>query len=214
MPTSNHAAMAVDMIGWTAIGLCAAIAVLAYRRFTTWSRQGVTESYSFFFASFSKPWYVADGEYFRRYKAKAIGYYNFFTPSLIIGDVELARKVMFTDFEKFGNHIKFAAKADTVGDALLSLPVPKWKRMKQIMSPMLTISKLRSMQPLLETSIEDMIDNIADAKDGEIDINHVMARFATDAIASTTFSAKVSELTATSSNRRPPDVHTIAAEQC
>ena len=54
-------------------------------------------------------------------------YYNFATPTLLVMDFELAKKVLSTEFDNFVNHMPFARRDGHMGESLFTVDDGEWK---------------------------------------------------------------------------------------
>lgn len=170
------------------------IAYKTHRHFTLWSRQNVPQSIQMFLDMPKYPVNYIDPYYLKKFSTKVIGTYNLFTPALIVADLELAKKVMTSDFQTYANRIKLSSRRAISGDSVLFLPVHHWKSQRQLIMPAFTISKMKAMQPLIEQSVDDLIGNINEQISEHrsvINVKPLFYGYVLDVIASVGFDTKV-----------------------
>ncbi|XP_003744583.1 cytochrome P450 3A12 [Galendromus occidentalis] len=91
-----------------------------------------------------------------------VGYYYGLAPVVIVADTELLKQILLRDFHKFSDRPpiisgKFIGGLD---DSLLFLKGQRWKQVRAILSPAFTAKKLREISPVMQTSIDDFIENM------------------------------------------------------
>ncbi|XP_072389471.1 uncharacterized protein [Diabrotica undecimpunctata] len=126
------------------------------------------------------------------------GTYQFNIPTLILKDVDLVKQITIKDFDHFSEHRNMA---DEVADPLwatnlFSLKGAKWRRMRSILSPSFTSSKLKLMFPLINENSQKVTDYFLskDTDIVEIEMKEVATKYCTDVIASTAFGLEVNSL--------------------
>ncbi|XP_059051583.1 cytochrome P450 9e2-like isoform X2 [Achroia grisella] len=145
-----------------------------------------------FTESIERNYYAFPGERF-------IGKYDFVHPTVMIRDIELAKKIGIKDFEHFLDHRIFLnEKTDAFfGRSLISLKGNDWKDMRSTLSPAFTSSKMRFMVPFMvdvgNQMIETLNKKIAESGVGYLDVDSkdLATRYANDVIASCAFGLKV-----------------------
>ncbi|KAI1298495.1 Cytochrome P450 3A24 [Halotydeus destructor] len=122
---------------------------------------------------------------------KVVGVYAGLEPVLLVGDVDLAKKVLSTQFEDFVNHTYFQHENAPMGQSVLTLQDDRWRETRKIITPTFTSSKLRSMQTLIDESCLDLIEQLDLNKGKPVDVKDLICGFTMDVIASTAFGTKV-----------------------
>ncbi|KAI2474032.1 hypothetical protein C4B38_000117 [Diabrotica virgifera virgifera] len=126
------------------------------------------------------------------------GTYQFNIPSLIIKDVDLVKQITIKDFEHFSEHRHMADEdADPLwATNLFSLKGVKWRRMRSILSPSFTSSKMKIMFSLISDNSQKVADYFLSKNTDivEIEMKEVATKYCTDVIASTAFGLEVHSL--------------------
>ncbi|XP_059469940.1 cytochrome P450 9e2-like [Neocloeon triangulifer] len=128
-------------------------------------------------------------------KASGKGYggiYEFMTPTIMVVDPEIIRKVTVKDFEHFAERRTPDMADDTdplFHRSLVSLRSDEWKEMRNILSPAFTTSKLRGMFPLVSKCSREFAKSLEKyAESGEpVEMNKLFNRMANDVIGSVAF---------------------------
>ncbi|KAK5640999.1 hypothetical protein RI129_009546 [Pyrocoelia pectoralis] len=130
--------------------------------------------------------------------ARYVGMYSFTTPSLMIKDPDLIKKIMVKEFETFPEHRPFLP-SDT--DPLWSNNLfameggEKWHQLRSTLSPSFTSSKMKAMFVLMkECSKEFLTYYKSKGDDIEVELKDAFARFGNDVIASTAFGVTCNSL--------------------
>ncbi|GFS00976.1 cytochrome P450 [Elysia marginata] len=71
--------------------------------------------------------------------------------SLFTRDLELIKKITFQDFSSFVNHPNMLASSSPLRQGLFFLRDEQWKRVRQLMSPSFSTSKLKGMSDVMQT---------------------------------------------------------------
>lgn len=127
-----------------------------------------------------------------------IGFYIFHKPLLLLRDHDLIKQVMIKDFDVFPNRrFGSGSQRDPIGlDSILSMHQPKWKYVRNKLTPVLTGQKLKNMIPLMIESGKPMlnfIENLPTNEDGwsVYEIKDISVRYSTDILASLTFGINI-----------------------
>ncbi|KAJ8683073.1 hypothetical protein QAD02_018865 [Eretmocerus hayati] len=123
-----------------------------------------------------------------------IGFYIFHQPKLLLLDLNLMKQLMIKDFDIFPNRcFGGETQKDSVGLInLLGIHHPRWKYLRQKLTPSLTGLRLRGMVPLIEECALPMlnfIENSEESSDGwrVLELKDIASRYTTDVIASLAF---------------------------
>ncbi|KAI1298498.1 ATP-binding cassette sub-family G member 4 [Halotydeus destructor] len=188
-------------------GLLSILLWSVYRKLTLWSRYGVPYDHMHFIKSFQGIPAFIDKSTLEK-SGKVIGVYAFLEPMLLIGDLNIARKVLSTQFEDFVNHSRFQQVDAPMGDSLFTTNDDRWREMKRIISPSFTPAKVRSMQSLIDDSCSDLIKQFELNENMSMDIKNSICGFALDVIASTAFGTKVNTA------KNPENEIAVSARRC
>lgn len=86
-----------------------------------------------------------------------VGIYNFLEPQLMVRDLSLVKSVMMEDFDQFYNRNMFInEKDDPLSVNLFSQQGEKWKKLRQILTPLFTAAKFRVMFPTFMTEVNKL----------------------------------------------------------
>ena len=118
------------------------------------------------------------------------------SPSYILRDPELIKKIIVKDFDFFVDRRAFiSAESDPLfGNALFSLTGQKWKDMRATLSPAFTGSKMRNMFSLIRDCSNVSIDSIKSQLKGHGDVFEMkdfFGKFTVDTIATCAFGIEV-----------------------
>lgn len=177
------------------------------RKFSYFERHGLPSCPGYFPFGSSSVWKlirgkigfsnIADDAYWGFPNAKAVGIYGVLgTPSLVIRDIEIAKHIMIKDFDHFVDRREFilSRKANRYTVDMLSLlKGDKWKTIRNIMSPVFTSGKIKSMIPLVNKagdSFVEYLDQLA-CQDKEFEGKETMSKYTMDVIATTAFGINV-----------------------
>jgi len=128
---------------------------------------------------------------------KMYGVYHFASRSLVIRDIELAKRIIVKDAEYFNESLNFGipyheAKSET--DKLFALMLnnmtgEEWKKMRALVSPVFTSGKLKLMIPHIDKCGENLVDFLkTGAVTGEVlEAKDVFGKFTLDSIATAGF---------------------------
>ena len=116
-------------------------------------------------------------------KSKAFGFYKAFgEPVLVLKDLELARRIMVKDFDHFvdRNFLNIHPEANKyTGLFLVNIKGEHWRSIRNLLTPMFTSSKLKSIMPLLHTNAENLtkyLEEKANSKDPNMDCKDTFQR--------------------------------------
>lgn len=129
--------------------------------------------------------------YLRNKHTRFVGYYEFYRPSLLITDTELAHSIMIKDFNNFHDHNPpFDLEFDPMIGNLFAITGQKWRDLRVSLSPTFTSGKLKKMFPHVEKCAISMADFIKkNLSNGEYncDFKDLFSRFNINIIASVAF---------------------------
>ena len=116
-------------------------------------------------------------------KSKAFGFYKALgEPVLVFKDLELARRIMTKDFEHFidRNFLNIHPEANKYTALfLVNIKGEHWRSIRNLLTPMFTSSKLKSIMPLLHTNAENLtkyLEEKANSTDPNMDCKDTFQR--------------------------------------
>ncbi|KAL0111373.1 hypothetical protein PUN28_012931 [Cardiocondyla obscurior] len=127
-----------------------------------------------------------------------IGFYIFHKPLLLLRDHDLIKQIMNKDFDVFPNR-RFGSglERDTVNlDSILSMKQPRWRYVRNKLTPVLTGQKLKNMISLMTDCGKVMlnfIEKLPTDKTGQKkwEVKDLGSRYSADVLASLTFGVGV-----------------------
>ncbi|EDV24425.1 uncharacterized protein TRIADDRAFT_25944 [Trichoplax adhaerens] len=113
----------------------------------------------------------------------------FKAPAVWIAEPELLKTIMVKDFSNFANRFSFNAALPYFNKTLLELKNQDWKRVRTILIPTFTASKLKLIVPLIKDTADILIDKLikADEKGENIDLWKASGMFSMKVILGTAF---------------------------
>ncbi|XP_047515524.1 cytochrome P450 6k1-like [Pieris napi] len=97
-------------------------------------------------------------ELYREYRNDiAVGFGAFLTPALFIVEPTNIQHVLSTDFNAFNHRGIDVNERDKLADNILFMKGNRWKLMRQAMTPLFTVSKLKSMYYIIDKSAADFV---------------------------------------------------------
>lgn len=131
--------------------------------------------------------------------AKYVGFYNYGKTGVMIRDPELIKSIGVKHFDLFPNHLVFVDEnADPIfGKSLFLLKDEKWRKVRQLLTPAFTTTKMRTMFELI-TKVSAkfsryVADDLRDNKT-EFEMKELFARYTNDVIATCAFGIEVDSM--------------------
>ncbi|XP_060523283.1 cytochrome P450 9e2-like isoform X2 [Cylas formicarius] len=126
------------------------------------------------------------------------GSFQFLRPSLLVRDLELAKKITIKDFDHFHDHFTLANDNDLVlSSNLFALKGEKWRDMRSTLSPAFSSSKMKQMFVLMTETAESFTDYLvasSENKPREYETKDLFTKYTNDVIASCAFGIKCDSL--------------------
>jgi len=127
-----------------------------------------------------------------------IGFYIFHKPILLLRNHDLIKQVMIKDFDVFPNR-RFGSgiERDALSlDSILSMKQPRWKYVRNKLTPVLTGQKLKNMIPLMMECGKTMLNFIEKLPTNEAgwieyEVKDIGYRYSTDVLASLAFGISI-----------------------
>ncbi|UXI22226.1 phosphatidylinositol N-acetylglucosaminyltransferase subunit Q [Sarcoptes scabiei] len=162
--------------------------------YSYWKRRGINgppNKYLFLgnFFDFSQPLALYLVENHRKY-GKIYGIYQGVKPALNVADPNLIKRVLVQDFHIFRNRPNSFNQDRIFRKNLAAIRDNAWKRIRSILSPMFTTSKLKKMESLMQTCIDSLTNAIEKQTDQSIMIRDTTGNFTMDVIAKCAFATE------------------------
>ncbi|OTF73872.1 hypothetical protein BLA29_002944, partial [Euroglyphus maynei] len=161
-------------------------------KYSYWSNRGVNGPPIIpFLGNFflpNKPIALLHQDYIRRY-GKFFGMYQGRKPMLCIADPVVIKRILVQDFPMFRNRIKQTARHKIFAQNLVNARDESWKRIRSILSPMFTSSKMKKMESMIDQcadSLIQLLDKSANKRESFL-AHDVMGNFTMDVIAKCAF---------------------------
>lgn len=108
---------------------------------------------------------------------------------LVISDPAIIKRILVKDFPLFRNRVGLTSRGKIQAQNLVSVRDERWKRIRSILSPLFTTSKLKKMENLIGQCIGLLVkklDSLAEKNDKFL-AHNVMGNFTMDVIAKCAF---------------------------
>lgn len=118
------------------------------------------------------------------------GFLFFFTKTVVVTDLELAKRVLIKDFNNFENRgVFFNELDDPLSATLFSIEGQKWRTLRHKLSPTFTSGKMKHMLPLVLRVAEEMSKVFKEklSSPRELEITDLVGRYTADVIGSCAF---------------------------
>lgn len=148
--------------------------------------------------SFSnKPQHLVQMQNYRKY-GRIYGIFFGLNPQLSVAEPHILRKILVKDFNMFHNRKIFLTGNPLVDNMLTILRDDDWKRIRCIVSPTFTSSRMRKMSHLVKECAEKFVTSLKkivnENKNSSIDCKKYFSNFTIDVIASAAFGTKLNSL--------------------
>ncbi|XP_022343234.1 cytochrome P450 3A24-like [Crassostrea virginica] len=126
-------------------------------------------------------------EWYREY-GKTFGYFEGPTPVLVTADVDVLQQVFVKQFKKFHARKVFPVQVDPDSDENVHMFFARgerWRRLRSIVNPAFSSTKMRTMTPLINHRIDQLLDIVEDhnVKGTSFDSYELFQRLTLDTIA-------------------------------
>ncbi|GAB0099407.1 hypothetical protein DMENIID0001_152630 [Sergentomyia squamirostris] len=126
---------------------------------------------------------------------KILGVYTTTKPALLVRDPELLRFILIKDFQYFHDRGVYSNEAtDPLSGHLFSINGEKWRNLRSKITPTFTSGKLKGMFTTVLDSGRSLEEFLSQHLDKEIEMRDLMARYATNVIASVAFGLDVDSI--------------------
>lgn len=133
------------------------------------------------------------GLYRRLPGARIVGYYGFRRPLLLVRDPDLIKQILVKDFGAFHDRGIFFNEEEPLNRHLFALNGSKWRHLRTKLTPVFTSGKLKAMFKTLQDCAREMLDVLEGVagRGQPVEMRELVARYATDVIASVAFGIEV-----------------------
>nr|XP_027194144.1 cytochrome P450 3A8-like [Dermatophagoides pteronyssinus] len=161
-------------------------------KFSYWKRKGIKGPPTLpFIGNFllpTRPIPLMQMDYYRQY-GHFFGIFQGSRPLLSISDPTIVKRILVQDFHLFHNRMPTTDSHPVTAQNLVSARYTKWKRIRSILTPMFTTSKLRRMEGLMGQCIDSLynaIDKLS-KNQSSFPVHNVMGNFTMDVISKCAF---------------------------
>ncbi|XP_055852791.1 probable cytochrome P450 6a20 [Episyrphus balteatus] len=188
--------------------LLALITALVYfirQRMSYWKRQEIPHDPPDFptgnLTGFKKKYHLKDLTKANYEKFKHTGpfggFYFFLQRAVVVYDLDLIKNILIKDFNNFTDRGLFHnERDDPLTGHLFALDGPKWKHLRNKMSPTFSSGKMKGMFPIVLSvgeRLKETFDTMV-SEDSIIDVKDILARFTVDVIGTCAFGLECNSL--------------------
>ncbi|XP_068133444.1 thromboxane-A synthase [Hyperolius riggenbachi] len=121
------------------------------------------------------------------------GYYLGRRPVILLSDPDAIKQVLQKDFANFTNRMKLNLVTKPMSDSLLCLRDEQWKRVRSVLMPSFSTSRMKEMCPLINQGCDVLVSNLQRFADsGEpCNVQSSYACYTMDIVASVAFGTNV-----------------------
>lgn len=175
------------------------------RNFDYWSKRGIKSPPAIPFLgnffSLTTPFPLLYKNYLKTY-GKVFGVFTSQKPQLIIAEPEIIKRILVKDFHLFRNRPSRSSGHRIFSQNLVQARNEEWKRIRSILTPMFTSSKLKKMENLMQFCINSLLnsfDTMA-SKQKSFEARDPMGNFTMDVISKCAFATETNAHQADSDN--------------
>lgn len=123
---------------------------------------------------------------------KFFGLFQGKRPVICVADPAVIKTILVKEFPTFRNRMGFSNRNPIAAKNLVAVRDETWKRIRSILSPMFTTSKLKKMEPMINQCVDSMVDAMEDhtkisKSEPTIHAHNFMGNFTMDVIAKCAF---------------------------
>ena len=168
-----------------------------WRSYSYFKKRGIkTPPYEFFYGNFrtiDKSRYSDVLSGWTKMLGKTYGYYEGHMPILVTSDLDMIQQIFVKQYANFAarkkNFISRSEDNEKIG--LFSASKLRWKRMRNIMNPTFSTSKLREVSPAIKKCVDRMVKALDSEKDKKTNVIFFFKRFTMDTIWNTAFGVDI-----------------------
>ncbi|CAF3979492.1 unnamed protein product [Adineta steineri] len=137
---------------------------LIRERYKYFSRRNIsTPCFQLFFGHFKTLWnaesYHRQLQFWTKQYGKIYGIYEGTHPVFVVSDPDFLQDVFIKQFSNF--HARKITMLDSVSHNIFFTNGSEWRRQRQVINPSFTTTKLKTMTPLINQSINDLMDKLS-----------------------------------------------------
>lgn len=137
---------------------------------------------------------LAESDEFKN--VKIFGYFMTGQPTLVINDEDLAKQIMIKDFDHFADLRPFGYKGSSkenqlYNHMLTSLQGPEWKKVRALLNPCFTSSKLKLMVPHLVKCGDQLAEYVTEKTGEDFEGRDLFGKYALDGFASAGYGLEI-----------------------
>ncbi|CAK1600340.1 unnamed protein product [Parnassius mnemosyne] len=103
------------------------------------------------------------GDIYKKYPdAPAVGVGSVSSPTVLVRDVTNIRHIMQMDFESFNHRVIEVQPGVRLADSIPFMNGKRWKLMRQSMTPLFSVAKLKNMYSVMDKSAQDFVKYLND----------------------------------------------------
>uniref|UniRef100_A0A834VFS3 Lithocholate 6-beta-hydroxylase n=1 Tax=Sarcoptes scabiei TaxID=52283 RepID=A0A834VFS3_SARSC len=150
---------------WLVIAIAIGSLLIAYyyHIYTHWKRRGIKSPPIIPFygnlLSLTIPQAIYLTENYQKYQ-KLFGVYQGTKPVLCVSDPMIIKRILVQDFNVFRNRFRGFNQERFFRKNLVLIRDHDWKRIRSIISPMFTTSKMRKMEPTIKSCVDSLVNAI------------------------------------------------------
>lgn len=140
-------------------------------------------------------------EHYKRFKGTGpfSGFYWFSQPAVLILDAELMKTVLIKEFHKFADRgFYHNPEDDPLTGQLFMLAGPRWRTLRQKLTPTFSSGKIRLMFNTVKRVSEELVtaleEKSLEERENIVELKDILARFSTDVIGSCAFGIECNSL--------------------
>ena len=137
--------------------------------------------------TYQKPWMSVAARHVQTF-GPVYGVFDGSTPKLVVADPQLVKQIMVQDFTHFTDRNPARLSHPIEQKMMVGMQGAKWAAWRKIMTPAFSPQKLKLMEPMMQISVDNLIDEIekrAGGGEADVDVRAISDYFALEALART-----------------------------
>ena len=122
--------------------------------------------------------HIAQVEYQKQF-GKVYATLFFHVPTIWIGDADVLKSVLVKEFSNFSNRKQITKSPRPFNTTLLELRDTNWKRVRNVLVPAFSASKLKCVVPFIQQGSDELLQKVIEADDNgvKLDLWHASGQF-------------------------------------
>ncbi|GFT96179.1 cytochrome P450 3A8 [Nephila pilipes] len=166
-----------------------------------WKKQGVPFVPGDFllgyigWGSIKQPLQEVESSWYNKY-GRIYGRYEGINPVLCVGELNILRRIFIKDFLSFPNRRDMKFGDPVMDNTLFVLEDEPWKRVRNVVTPAFTTSKLKKMMVLLQTCCDNLVENLTKSSQASesIDCQEIFGGFVINTIGRCAFGMSINSM--------------------